>query len=236
MSLAVAALSGGMDSCVAAAIAQREGFELCLLHASYGQLTEARERLSFDQIADYMNVPPGLRLAVQMPALKKIGGSSLTDASIQMEHGRIDSINRTDRPTVPSTYVPFRNAHLLSACVSWAEAIGAADVFVGFVETDSSGYPDCSAQFLKAFETAANEGTKRGTRIKIHAPLIDKTKAEIVKIGLSIGAPLHLTWSCYRSETLACGTCDSCLLRLRGFSQAGFKDPIAYMQNDGERE
>ena len=229
MSLAVASLSGGMDSCVAAAMAQRNGFELCLLHASYGQLTEAREKLAFEQIADYMKVPPDMRLAVPMQALKMIGGSSLTDAAMQMELGQLDQINRSE---VPSTYVPFRNAHLLSACVSWAETIKAAHVFVGFVEADSSGYPDCSAQFLKAFEIAAKEGTKRGTDIKIHAPLIDKTKAEIVKIGMSIGAPLHLTWSCYKSETLACGACDSCLLRLRGFSQAGFRDSIEYMQNN----
>jgi len=225
MSLAVVALSGGMDSCVAATMALRNGFELCLLHASYGQLTEARERLAFQQIADYLEVPPGKRLAVPMQALKIIGGSSLTDAAVQMEHGRLD------RAEVPSTYVPFRNAHLLAACVSWAEAIGAADVFVGFVEADSSGYPDCSTEFLKAFETAANSGTRQGTNIKIHAPLIDKSKAEIVKTGMSIGAPLHLTWSCYKSEVRACGVCDSCLLRLRGFSQAGFRDPIEYEQN-----
>jgi 7-cyano-7-deazaguanine synthase len=226
MSLVVAALSGGMDSCVAAAIAQREGFELCLLHASYGQLTETRERLAFGQIADYMRVPLGRRLAVPMHALKMIGGSSLTDEAMQMEPGQLDRLE------APSTYVPFRNAHLLSACVSWAEAINASDVFVGFVEGDSSGYPDCSAAFLKAFENAAMEGTKRDTTIRIHAPLIDKTKAEIVKIGVSLGAPLHLTWSCYKSETQACGICDSCLLRLRGFRQAGIADPIEYMQDE----
>ncbi|MDR2560951.1 MAG: 7-cyano-7-deazaguanine synthase QueC [Holophagales bacterium] len=226
MSLAIVALSGGMDSCVTAAIAKRDGFELCLLHASYGQLTEARERLAFQQIADYYEVTPGRRLVVPMQALKIIGGSSLTDATMQMEHGNLD------RAEVPSTYVPFRNAHLLATCVSWAEAIGATDIFVGFVEADSSGYPDCSAEFLKAFEAAANSGTKLSTSIKIHAPLIDKTKAEIVKIGMSIDAPLHLTWSCYKSEARACGVCDSCLLRLRGFSQAGFSDPIDYVQNE----
>ena len=226
MSLAVVALSGGMDSCVAAAVAKQNNFELCLLHASYGQLTEAREGLAFQQIANYYEVPPQRRLTVPMQALKMIGGSSLTDAAVQMEHGNLD------RAEVPSTYVPFRNAHLLAACVSWAETIGAADIFVGFVEADSSGYPDCSADFLKAFEAAANSGTKRSTRIKIHAPLIDNTKAEIVKIGMSIGAPLHLTWSCYKSEAQACGVCDSCLLRLRGFSQAGFSDPIEYVQNE----
>jgi 7-cyano-7-deazaguanine synthase len=229
MSLAVVSLSGGLDSCVAAAMAQSDGHGLALLHADYGQLTEARERLAFDQIADYFKVPADMRLTVPMQALKLIGGSSLTDSAIPMERGDLG------RGHIPSTYVPFRNAHLLAACVSWAETIGAADIYVGFVAADSSGYPDCSAPFVKAFESAANLGTKPETNINIRAPLVNMTKAEIIKTGMSLDAPLHLTWSCYASEGLACGVCDSCLLRLRGFQQAGCSDPIPYSSHSGEQ-
>jgi 7-cyano-7-deazaguanine synthase len=221
-SLAIVSLSGGMDSCVAASMAQSEGHDLALLHADYGQLTEARERLAFEQIADHFNVPQGRRLIVPMQALKLIGGSSLLDPALSIERGDLGRVG------VPSTYVPFRNAHLLAACVSWAEVMGATRVFVGFVEGDSSGYPDCRKSFLRAFETAANEGTRPETKIAVEAPLIDKTKAEIVQLGARLGSPLRLTWSCYASETLACGACDSCLLRLRGFWQAGIGDPIPY--------
>ncbi|MCL1893074.1 MAG: 7-cyano-7-deazaguanine synthase QueC [Holophagaceae bacterium] len=220
MSLAVVALSGGMDSCVAASIAKNEGYKLALLHADYGQLTEARERRAFDELADHFDVPSHKRLVVPLQALKLIGGSSLTTASIPMENGNID------RDNLPNTYVPFRNAHLLATCVSWAEVIGAGEIFVGFVEHDSSGYPDCGVAFVKAFETVANIGTGINTNVAIKAPLIDMTKAEIIIAGMSLGAPLHLTWSCYKSETIPCGQCDSCLLRLRGFEQAGYIDPI----------
>ena len=222
MSLAVVSLSGGMDSCVTASIAQKEGYELALLHVEYGQLTEARERLAFEQIADYFEVPPSRRLVVPMQALRLIGGSSLTDAAIPLEKGELE------RKNVPSSYVPFRNAHLLATCVSWAEVIKARSIFVGFVECDSSGYPDCRETFLRAFEIAANEGTAPETNIVISAPLINMTKAEIINVGMSINTPLHLTWSCYGYETLACGVCDSCLLRLRGFRQAGYRDPVLY--------
>jgi 7-cyano-7-deazaguanine synthase len=136
---------------------------------------------------------------------------------------------------VPTTYLPFRNAHLLSAAVSWAEVIGARDIFVGFVEHDSSGYPDCREAFLRAFEAAAKEGTRPETDVSVHAPLIKMSKAQIVGLGVSLNAPLHLTWSCYVSEALACGACDSCLLRLKGFAQAGFPDPIRYNENTGGR-
>ena len=165
-----------------------------------------------------------------MQALRAIGGSSLTDPGIAMEHGNFW------REKVPSTYVPFRNAHLLAACVSWAEVLGAQNIFVGFVEHDSSGYPDCSESFVRAFEAAANIGTRPETSIRINAPLIYMTKAEIVKVGISLNAPLHLTWSCYRTETVACGLCDSCLLRLRGFRQAGHKDPICYIDREKHPE
>jgi len=225
MSTAVVSLSGGMDSCVAASVARNDGHDLALLHADYGQATEVRERLAFEQIADHFAVPLGRRLIVPMQALKLIGGSSLLDSGLPIERGDLDRVG------IPSTYVPFRNAHLLATCVSWAEVLGAGHIYVGFVEGDSSGYPDCRDSFLRLFESAANEGTKPETKIALKAPLIDKTKAEIVRLGAQLGSPLHLTWSCYASESLACGVCDSCLLRLRGFEQAGLRDPIPYAEN-----
>jgi 7-cyano-7-deazaguanine synthase len=223
MSLAIVSLSGGLDSCVAASIAHANGHELAFLHAEYGQLTETRERLAFEQIADHYAVPHGRRLVVPLQGLKLIGGSALTSPSIPMDCGDIKP------DAVPNTYVPFRNAHLLSACVSWAECLRARDIFVGILEGDSSGYPDCRKTFLRAFEIAANEGTLPETSIAIHAPLIDMSKSEIVKLGLSNSAPIHLSWSCYRSADLACGTCASCISRLRGFRLAGCEDPVNYL-------
>ncbi|MBI4913580.1 MAG: 7-cyano-7-deazaguanine synthase QueC [Acidobacteria bacterium] len=220
--LAVVSLSGGMDSCVTAAIARSEGFELALLHGDYGQRTEARERRAFQEIAQHLGVPPARLLVVDFGGLRAIGGSALTDPSIALPEGNLE------RPGIPASYVPFRNAHLLSACVSWAEVLGAEAVFVGFVEEDSSGYPDCREAFLKGFEATANLGTRPETRIALKAPLIHLRKAEIVRRGLQLGAPLHLSWSCYQSGDLACGRCDSCLLRLRGFQEAGATDPIPY--------
>ncbi len=220
--LAVISLSGGLDSCVTAAIALAEGFELALLHADYGQLTEARERRAFSEVADFYGVPPLRRLVISFEHLRKIGGSALTDPSIVLPEGDLD------RPGIPSSYVPFRNAHLLSAAVSWAEVLGAAAIFVGFVEEDSSGYPDCREEFFKSFEQTANLGTKPETKIRFHAPLIHLRKSEIVRKGLELRAPLHLSWSCYQGEEKACGRCDSCLLRLRGFREAGAVDPVTY--------
>ncbi len=222
MKLAVVSLSGGMDSTVTAAIARAEGFELALLHADYGQRTEARERRAFAEVADHYGVPAARRLVVDFSGLRIIGGSALTDASIALPEGDLA------RTGVPSSYVPFRNAHLLSAATSWAEVIGAEAIFVGFVEEDSSGYPDCREAFLKSFEQTANLGTKPETRLAFHAPLLHSRKSEIVKRGLDLGAPLHLSWSCYQGEAEACGRCDSCLLRLRGFKEAGVADPIPY--------
>jgi len=220
--LAVVSLSGGMDSCVSAAITKSEGFELALLHADYGQLTEDRERRAFEAIADFYAVPAARRLVIPFENLHRIGGSALTDSSIALPEGDLD------REGVPASYVPFRNAHLLSTAVSWAEVLGASRITVGFVEEDSSGYPDCREVFLRAFEHVANLGTKPETVLAFHAPLIHLRKSDIVRRGRELGAPLHLTWSCYRSEDLACGTCDSCLLRLRGFQEAGLQDPIPY--------
>jgi 7-cyano-7-deazaguanine synthase len=220
--LAVISLSGGLDSCVAAAVAKAKGFELALLHADYGQLTEQRERRAFEAIADHYAVPQFRRLVISFENLRRIGGSALTDPSIPLPEGDIH------REGVPVSYVPFRNAHLLATAVSWAEVLEARDIFVGFVEEDSSGYPDCREVFLKSFEATANLGTKPETKLALHAPLIHMSKAQIVAKGLEFGAPLHLTWSCYQGEAEACGRCDSCLLRLRGFQQAGHPDPIPY--------
>ena len=220
--LAVVSLSGGMDSCVTAAIAKVEGFELALLHADYGQRTQARERQAFRDIADFYDVPASRRLIIGFDTLKAIGGSALTDPSIALPEGDLD------RSGVPVSYVPFRNAHLLATCVSWAEVLGATAIFVGFVEEDGSGYPDCRQAFLKSFEQTANLGTKPETHLVFHAPLIHLRKSEIVRKGRELGAPLHLSWSCYQGETEACGHCDSCHLRLRGFKEAGLIDPIPY--------
>ncbi len=220
--LAVVSLSGGMDSCVTAALARDLGFELALLHADYGQRTQGRERQAFQDIADFYAVPASRRLIIGFDALKAIGGSALTDASIDLPEGD------PDRAGVPVSYVPFRNAHLLATCVSWAEVLGASAIFVGFVEEDSSGYPDCREAFLRSFEQTANLGTKPETRLAFHAPLLHLRKADIVRRGRELGAPLHLSWSCYQGEAEACGHCDSCHLRLRGFKEAGFPDPIPY--------
>ncbi|WP_243322546.1 7-cyano-7-deazaguanine synthase QueC [Geothrix sp. SG200] len=220
--LAVVSLSGGMDSCVTAALARAEGFELALLHADYGQRTQAREKQAFRDIASFYGVPASRRLIIGFDSLKAIGGSALTDPTIALPEGD------PERQGVPVSYVPFRNAHLLATCVSWAEVLGATAIFVGFVEEDSSGYPDCREAFLRSFEQTANLGTKPETRLAFHAPLLHLRKSEIVRKGLELQAPLHLSWSCYQSEAEACGHCDSCHLRLRGFKEAGVADPIPY--------
>lgn len=209
-----------MDSCVTAAAAREECSEVGFLHISYGQLTERRERKAFNDIADHYQI--GKRLDVSIEYLAKIGGSSLTDRAMTV--GEADLAN-TD---IPNTYVPFRNGNMLSIAASWAEVLGANAVYVGAVAEDSSGYPDCRPEFYAAFQAAIDAGTKPETRIEIRTPIIHLSKAEIVKKGIELGAPLELSWSCYRSEDLACGTCDSCALRLRGFEVAGLTDPILY--------
>jgi 7-cyano-7-deazaguanine synthase len=209
-----------MDSCVTAAIARAESERLAVLHVSYGQRTEARERKAFNDIADFYGVDD--RLDVSIEYLARIGGSSLTDRNIVVTEADLES------NTIPTSYVPFRNANMLSIATSWAEAIGAGRIYIGAVAEDSSGYPDCRPEFYEAFEKTIAAGTKPETRISIETPIIGLRKSEIVKKGIALGAPLHLTWSCYRSETLACGTCDSCALRLRGFSEAGEIDPVSY--------
>jgi 7-cyano-7-deazaguanine synthase len=217
--IAIVLVSGGMDSCVTAAIA-REAYTPAFLHVNYGQRTERRELKAFMDIADYYGVTR--RLAVSIEHLSVIGGSSLTDALIEVQTANLD------RREIPTSYVPFRNAHLLSIGVSWGEVIGAEKIFIGAVEDDSSGYPDCREEFYSAFNEVIRRGTKPETAIEIVTPIIHLNKAGIVKKGVEIGAPLHLTWSCYQNEERACGVCDSCALRLRGFQLAGIEDPLPY--------
>ncbi|HLM02456.1 MAG TPA: 7-cyano-7-deazaguanine synthase QueC [Pyrinomonadaceae bacterium] len=218
---AIVLVSGGMDSCVTAAIARSENEEIALLHVSYGQRTERRERRAFEDIADFYGA--ARRLAVSIEYLAKIGGSALTDTGFDVPEADLES------KEIPATYVPFRNANMLSIAASWAEVIGAQAIYTGAVAEDSSGYPDCRTEFFEAFEKAIDAGTKPETRVRLSTPIIHLSKAEIVKKGLQLGAPLHLSWSCYRSEDLACGACDSCALRLRGFARAGVTDPIEYV-------
>ncbi|MBI5903381.1 MAG: 7-cyano-7-deazaguanine synthase QueC [Deltaproteobacteria bacterium] len=219
MDRSVVLVSGGMDSAVTAAIALERG-PAAFLHVNYGQRTETRELEAFHGIADFYRVEE--RLVADIGYLKDIGGSALTDARIGVPIG---DLNRKD---IPATYVPFRNAHLLSIAVSWAEVLGVSDIFIGAVEEDGSGYPDCREAFFNAFEAAVALGAARGPSIKIRTPLIHMRKSAIVKLGLELDAPFHLTWSCYVDSRAACGRCDSCLLRLRGFSEAGAIDAIPY--------
>jgi 7-cyano-7-deazaguanine synthase len=215
---AVVLLSGGMDSCVCAALATRD-YATAAVHVSYGQRTEHRERQSFLEICDRLQIQE--KLLVRNEALRAIGGSALTDQNIA-----VPTVPSSGRE-IPVTYVPFRNAHFLSVAVSWAEVLGAAKVFIGAVEPDSSGYPDCRPAYYEAFNRVIHAGTKDGN-IEIVTPLIAMRKAEIVQLGLELDAPFDLTWSCYRHEDRACGVCDSCVLRLQAFKAAGVKDPILY--------
>ena len=215
-------LSGGMDSCVTAAIAAQE-HRLALLHSSYGQRTEARERQAFEQIAGHFGAQH--RLEIDQRYMMRIGGSALTDASIEVPDADLVAAQAGQ---IPVTYVPFRNAHFLAAAVSWAEVLGATKIFIGAVEQDSSGYPDCRPAYYEAFEKLIDLGTRPETQITIETPLIGCTKAEIVRRGIALGTPLGLTWSCYRWSEEACGVCDSCVLRRRAFEQAGVVDPVPY--------
>ncbi len=217
---AIVLLSGGMDSCVCAALAARD-FNSAALHVSYGQRTEDRERKAFLQICDRLGIRE--RLVVRNEALRAIGGSALTDTNIAVPESH--AIGQE----IPVTYVPFRNAHFLSVAVSWAEVLGAAKIYIGAVEQDSSGYPDCRPAYYEAFNQVIRAGTKEGN-IEIVTPLIALRKHEIVRLGLELGAPFDLTWSCYSREDRACGVCDSCVLRLRAFQEAGARDPISYLE------
>ena len=219
-SLAICLVSGGLDSCVTAAIARAENDELAFLHVSYGQRTEARERRAFEQLAEHYDVTK--RFVASLDYLARIGGSSLTDARIPVAPADL----RSD--AIPTSYVPFRNAHLLAIATSWAEVAGARRIYIGAVAEDSSGYPDCRPEFYAAFQRTIDAGTKPETRVEIKTPVIHLRKAEIIRRGLELGAPLELTWSCYQADERACGRCDSCALRLRAFREAGAVDPIPY--------
>ena len=217
---AVVLLSGGMDSCVCAALAARD-YDAASVHISYGQRTEERERRAFLGVCDRLGIRD--RLLVRNEALRTIGGSALTDPNIAVPESHAVGHD------VPVTYVPFRNAHFLSVAVSWAEVLGAEKIYLGAVEQDSSGYPDCRPAYYEAFNQVIRTGTKDG-KIQIVTPLIAMRKHEIVSLGLELGAPLDLTWSCYSRDDRACGVCDSCVLRLRAFEQAGSRDPIPYAE------
>jgi 7-cyano-7-deazaguanine synthase len=223
---AVVLLSGGMDSCVCAAMAiQAHGAEhVALLHAGYGQRTQNRERQAFESIADFYHVQQ--RLVVQLDHFRAIGGSALTDGSIAVpEHQHVS--DGRGGSEIPVTYVPFRNAHFLSVAVSWAEVLGAHSIYIGVVAEDSSGYPDCRPEYYRVFQELMRVGTRPETHIEIGTPVIALKKSEIIRKGIELGAPLHLTWSCYQSEDIPCGVCDSCVLRMRAFAEAGASDPIS---------
>lgn len=217
--------SGGLDSAVCLAEAVL-GHDVSLLHINYGQRTEARELQAFHDLADHYGITR--RLVADIGYLKEIGGSSLVDAERAVETGLPEAGQQ-----VPSTYVPFRNAHILCIGVSWAEVNGAAALYIGAVQEDGSGYPDCTLDFYEKFAAAAESGTKPSTHVAIRTPLIGLTKRDIVRRGLELQAPLHLTWSCYTESDQACGVCESCLLRLRGFAEAGAVDPIPYRSQTG---
>ena len=221
---AVLCLSGGMDSCVCAALAARD-HDLYAVHFSYGQRTEARELRAAQQIAEAVGVRELLHLTIDL--FRRIGGSALTDRSIAVPDAPAEE--SAIGAHVPVTYVPFRNAHFLSAAVSWAEVLGAQTVLIGAVEQDSSGYPDCRPAYYEAFNQLIAEGTSEGM-IRVETPLIQLRKREILALGVEVGAPFHVSWSCYSGEQVACGVCESCVLRLRAFREAGMTDPIPYAE------
>ena len=217
--LAVVLMSGGLDSCVTAAVARQE-FDLAVCHAGYGQRTVVRELAAFRAQADFFGVR--FRLEMDLPVLAQIGGSSLTDARLPVPQ------EDTDPPGIPPTYVPFRNSLLLAAAVAWGEVLGAAAVYIGANILDNPGYPDCRPEYFAAFQRVIELGTRPDTRMRLETPLIHLDKAAIIRWGRRLGAPLHLTWSCYLRDDVACGRCSSCRLRLKGFAEAGEADPLPY--------
>ncbi len=221
--LVICLVSGGMDSLTTAAIANEHFENLAFLHLNYGQKTEAKELECFNQIAEYYQVPLERRKIIDMNFLKEVGGSSLTDTSMEVTEFKGDS------DEIPSSYVPFRNTHIVALAVSWAEVIGAKKIFIGAVEEDSSGYPDCRESYYKAYNLLIKEGTKDGD-IEVLTPIIKMKKEEVIRRAQELQAPIHLSWSCYSQGDKACGVCDSCALRLRGFQKAGVEDPIEYAQ------
>ena len=219
--LGLVLLSGGMDSLVCAAVANQNHKKLAFLHLSYGQKTSKKEKSCFDKIADFYKVDNNLRKTVDMSFLSQIGGSSLTDDKLEVTDFKGDS------DEIPSSYVPFRNAHIISMAVSWAEVIGAQKIYIGANYEDSPGYPDCRPEYYEAFNKLIKAGTAAGD-IELVTPVLMDKKKDIVKKAIDLNAPLELTWSCYKNEDAACGVCDSCALRLRGFKEANVKDPIPY--------
>ena len=227
--LAVILASGGLDSCVAVAVAQQT-HRLALLHVNYGQKTETRELQAFHDICDFYGVEQ--RMVTDVDHLRRIGGSSLTDRDIPVAEGTLSDMSDNGSGEIPTSYVPFRNSNLLSIAVSWGEAIGAKAIFIGAMEEDSSGYPDCREDFFKAFDEVIRLGTRPETAIKIKAPLLHLAKAEVVRRGVELEAPLELTWSCYQSEAAPCGRCESCLLRRRAFERAEVEDPLTLTESE----
>ncbi len=219
MSKAIVLVSGGMDSLVTAAVAAQACEELNFLHVSYGQRTQKKELSCFEAISRHYG--PKRSEILNWDWLARIGGSALTDPELRIPTGK-------SRAEIPSTYVPFRNANLLCAAVSWAEVIGGDAIYIGAVEEDSSGYPDCREVFFQAFAELIATGGKNAWPIRIVTPVLHLSKAEIVKLGLGLKAPFELSWSCYQDNEAACGVCDSCLLRLKAFAAAGYRDPINY--------
>lgn len=220
--IAIVLVSGGMDSCVTTALAHTQ-YQLALLHVNYGQRTESRELKAFYDIASYYKIPQGRFLISNIDYLGKIGGSSLTDLRMHVQDAQLNNNE------IPTSYVPFRNTLFLTIAVSWGEVIGARKIFIGAVEQDSPGYPDCKPQYYEVFNRLIKAGTKPATNIEVETPIIHKSKAEIVKTGISLNAPLHLSWSCYKNTDKACGVCHSCFLRLKAFHEAGIRDPIPYV-------
>lgn len=225
MRKSVVLLSGGMDSLTCVGIASKESDEVAVLHLNYGHRTEKKELEAFNKIADFYNIKH--RLVVDVNHLSAIGGSSLTDKNLEVE--KVTNKNGLETEEIPSTYVPFRNANILAIATSWAEVLGFNALYVGAVAEDSAGYPDCRREFYDAFEKVIEWGTKPETNIKIYTPLITMQKSDIVEKGLELNVPFEFSWSCYTSNEEACGTCDSCVRRLRGFELAGSTDPIKYV-------
>jgi 7-cyano-7-deazaguanine synthase len=222
MKKAVVLISGGMDSALCTALALESGSEIAALHLNYGQRTEARELKAFYDIIEYYGIAE--RLVVDVSHFSKIGGSSLTDVRMNISGADLG------RHEIPTSYVPFRNGNILAIAASWAEVINASLIYIGAIGVDNSGYPDCSEDFFKSFEGAINKGTKPGTDIQIITPIINMSKKDVVVKGVELKVPFHLTWSCYKNSDIACGECDSCALRLRGFQQAGLQDPLRYVK------
>jgi len=219
MKKAVCIISGGMDSAVAAAIAKKEGYEIMAVHFNYGQRTQGKELECFRLLAQDLEAAE--RYEIDLPFFKQIGASALTDPGIEVPTGGIEE-------GVPVTYVPFRNGIFLSIAAAIAEKEGAEAIVIGVVEEDSSGYPDCRENYIRAMERAIDLGTREETQIRIEMPLVHLKKSQIVSTALELGVELAHTWSCYKEEQEACGVCDSCRLRLKGFEEAGVKDPIVY--------